>query len=552
MNISKGIPENNAIYLNYIEGLETQEYKVDISESQVCLQASTDCGMLYAIQTLRQIIRQEGLVIPCLEITDYPQIKNRGLYYDVTRCRIPTLDYMKKLVDTLSFYKINQLHLYIEHTYMFKRLSEVWRDDTPLTSNEILELDAYCQERNVELVPSIAAFGHLYKVLRTKTYRSLSEREELCDDSFSFVDRMEHHTLDVSNEESFQFVTSLIEEYMPLFKSDKFNICGDETFDLGKGKSEKLADTIGEQEMYVQYIKRLCEYLVERGKTPMFWGDIICESPDAIKKLPEKTICLNWGYSANVDEVNTEKLAKAGARLYNCPGVSGWNQFVNQVEVSYENIRRMCAYGIKYGVEGILNTDWGDYGHVNHPDMAMTGIIYGAAFSWNKDIPEFDDINQQISVVQYGDRKEAFVKIVSNISTLWKYKWEDLVWFKEKEKNEWDESSILELKQALSDLKSKKKELQEYVAKMNGHKKEIIRPYLIAVDGMILLQRIGIALSGHKQDASLAESIEKWFYYYKTEWRKVSREAELFHIQEVICWIADYLRSIENKKESDF
>lgn len=131
LNITKGISDNHAIYLNYMEGLEAQEYRVGISESQICLQASTDCGMLYAIQTLRQIIRQEGLAIPCLDISDYPQIRNRGLYYDVTRCRIPTLDYMKKLVDTLSFYKINQLHLYIEHTYMFKRLSEVWRDDTP-------------------------------------------------------------------------------------------------------------------------------------------------------------------------------------------------------------------------------------------------------------------------------------------------------------------------------------------------------------------------------------------------------------------------------------
>ena len=43
---------------------------------------------------------------------------------------------------------------------------------------------------------------------------------------------MGHHTIDVSNEESIALVGSLIEQYVPLFRSEKFNICCDETFDL--------------------------------------------------------------------------------------------------------------------------------------------------------------------------------------------------------------------------------------------------------------------------------------------------------------------------------
>ena len=63
----------------------------------------------------------------------------------------------------------------MEHTFLFRGFSEVWRDDTPLTAEDILELDAYCRKRHIELVPSIACFGHLYKVLRTKTYGELCE-----------------------------------------------------------------------------------------------------------------------------------------------------------------------------------------------------------------------------------------------------------------------------------------------------------------------------------------------------------------------------------------
>ena len=71
-----------------------------------------------------------------------------------------------------------------------------------------MELDAYCRKRHIELVPSIACFGHLYKVLRTKTYGELCEMPGMEKEPFGFVDRMRHHTLDVSNPESIQLVTN--------------------------------------------------------------------------------------------------------------------------------------------------------------------------------------------------------------------------------------------------------------------------------------------------------------------------------------------------------
>ena len=105
-----------------------------------------------------------------------------------------------------------------------------------------------------------------------------------------------------------------------------------------------------------------CGIILWMCKTPMFWGDIICEFPEAVQELPKETICLNWGYDADWPEDSTRKLSEAGARLYNCPGVSGWDQLVNQIRVSYENISRMCQYASNYHAEGLLNTDWGDCG----------------------------------------------------------------------------------------------------------------------------------------------------------------------------------------------
>ena len=87
--------------------------------------------------------------MPCMRIHDFPDIRNRGFYHDVTRGRVPTLSYLKGLADNLAFYKINQMQLYIEHSYLFEDLSEMWRDDTPLTAQDILELDAYCRKLHI-------------------------------------------------------------------------------------------------------------------------------------------------------------------------------------------------------------------------------------------------------------------------------------------------------------------------------------------------------------------------------------------------------------------
>ena len=174
---------------------------------------------------------------------------------------------------------------------------------------------------------------------------------------------------------------------------------------LGKGKSKPLADEKGVHRLYIDYVKELCEFLVAKGKKPMFWGDIICAQPELIKELPEETVCLTWGYAAEQREHEAKVMAEAGARQYLCPGVGGWNQWMNLVENSYKNIARMCGYARKYHAEGVLNTDWGDCGHINQPDFSLPGMIYGAVFSWGDDTDSFEELNEQISRLAYGDRR---------------------------------------------------------------------------------------------------------------------------------------------------
>lgn len=560
VSITRGSKKENSIYIESDSHLEEQEYQISITQANVTITGGNHAGIFYGIQTLRQIIGQSGCCLCGIEITDYPEIPHRGYYYDVTRGRIPTLTYLKELADTLAHYKINQLQLYIEHSFLFEQFSEMWRDDTPITSEEILELDTYCLERNIELVPSIASFGHLWKLLSTKTYAHLCELEDSDKADFSYIARMQHHTIDVTNPESISFIQSMLEQYIPLFTSNHFNICADETFDLGTGKSQEKANEVGKETLYINFINQLCEFLIEKGKRPMIWGDIICGFPEKINQLPKEIIYLNWGYAANQKEDETKILYDAGAAQYNCPGVGSWNQFIPCMHSSYCNILRMCSYAVKYHSIGILNTDWGDFGHINHPKFSIFGIIYGAAFSWNKKEISFEEINKQISLLEFLDPTESIGSIIAMTEQGTIFSWENAVRFMEyhtvknytqKEDFKIKELNFNRLKEANQLLGQTKNLLSSITKNLDTIKRKRIVEYQIAIDGMILFNNIAAVIAKKKFHKEIpypihaeetASQLEQWFYYYKQLWRSVSKESELFHIQDVINWYADYLR----------
>ncbi len=551
LSITRGGSCKAAVTLSVDSTMGEEEYRLDVQEDGIRIAGGADRGVLYGVQTLRQIVRQEGVCIPYVTVHDYPAIKNRGFYHDVTRGRIPTLSYLKKLADNIAFYKMNQLQLYIEHTYLFEGLSEMWRDDTPLTAQDILEFDAYCRKLNIELVPNISCFGHLYKLLRTKTYEHLCEIPEPRKEPFGLRDRMMHHTINVSDEESLALIKSLIDQFMPLFTSEHFNIGADETFDLGKGKNLQRAEQIGMDRLYIDFVKELCEYVVSKGKKPMFWGDIICDFPQVIKELPEETICLNWGYEKEQSDESTRKLAAAGAVQYNCPGVSGWNQFVNRLDVAYENIKRMCSYALQYGTEGVLTTDWGDYGHINHPDFGIPGRIYGAAFSWNRNIPDFEEINRKISRVEFGDVSEKLVSVMAEIPSCQVFNWEEAVRYIECKTPVPTADELAGIKEALQNLERIADTLRHMTPGLSGQTLSLVHACLVAIRGIELFQKIGVALSARGyhtepvldvEGGVLAQELEEWFMYYKEVWRSVSRESELYQLQDVIFCYADLLR----------
>lgn len=389
-------------------------------------------GVRNGVQTLRQLIRQNGAVLPVLQIEDAPAYQIRGYYLDATRGRVPTLAWLKQWADKLCLYKYNQLQLYIEHTFAFDGMSETWRGSSPLTPADILEFDQYCANLGIELVPSVSTFGHQYVAMRTQELRELGEFPEDADRPFSFIERMRHHTLNVADDRAFAFSTQLVDSYLQLFRTKRFNICADETFDLGKGQSKQEAQRVGVATLYATYVGKLCEHLSQQGHEPMFWGDIAIEMPEILETLPNNVTLLNWQYDPEATDEKIQLVAKAGAKQIVCPAVWGWNALLPRIDDAWNNIARIARYGLDCGAEGMLVTDWGDFGHINDPRMAVPGMIFGAQYAWNPagNIAENtaeNDLLARISRVEYGDCSARFVALLRNASAQAVFTWRELV-----------------------------------------------------------------------------------------------------------------------------
>ena len=522
-----------------------QSYTLTVDAEAVCIIGNDEAGLLHGVQTLRQIIRQSGWTLPAMLITDAPDYPVRGFYHDQTRGRIGTLDWLKQLADEACFYKLNHLELYVEHTYLYRDLTELWATAVdPLTPEDIMALDDYCAARGVELVPSMSSFGHLLELLRTKTYAPLCETENGTAMPSTMFNRMAHLTIDPCNPASFELVASMLDEYMALFRTDKFNICADETFDLGKGRNQGKS----EEELYMPFVKKLCAHVAASGRTPLFWGDIVLRFPEAVNQLPKGTICLNWGYSENVTEDGTRTLAAAGATQYLCPGTRGWNTFLPLMNASHENIRRMAEYGRKYGAAGFLNTDWGDYGHINDPRFSIPGLAAGACASWGE-LPAPDDLWEALSVVAYGDRSGQALKHVATLSEAMVYSWWHIVNHKE-----WKQGRFVRNEDPLSvkdaaliaaadaTIARETAALKACARCIDEAGRGMIARWLLGAEAIHLWNHAAHAVATGDKDAALAMKMERWLRRYQAQWREVSRESELWRIRDVAVWYANELR----------
>jgi hypothetical protein len=376
-------------------------------------------GIFYGLCTLRQLIMQYRRYLPYLSINDYPDFPARGVMLDISRDKVPTMETLYMLVDELAALKINEFQLYIEHTFAYQDHREVWEHASPMTPQEILELDVYCKKRHVDLVPNQNSLGHMERWLKFPRYLPLAETPE------GFVMPWNNEfrsasTIDPSDPESLKLIKSLYAEYLPYFSSGLFNIGGDEPWELGQGKNKQAIQERGGR-VYLDWITRLHELVQGHGRRMQFWGDIIMKYPELVPEIPENVIALEWGYeSTHPFDAHGAVFAKSGVPFYVCPGTSSWNSLIGRTDNAIGNLHNAAENGLKHGAIGYLITDWGDRGHWQPLSVSFLGFAVGVAVSWCYEANKDQDIRPLLDRFIFKDRAGVMGDLVYELGNVYK------------------------------------------------------------------------------------------------------------------------------------
>lgn len=284
-----------------MDRLAADAYRLVVDTSGIIITAHQPAAMLNGILTVLQLAytQSAGGELPAMLIEDRPRFVYRGLHLDVSRHFYP-LSFLKKFIDLMALYKFNTFHWHLTDGAGWRleikkypeltrkaawRTHAVWKDwqqhgrryleaGDPnasggyYTQAEARELVAYAMRKGITIIPEIEMPGHSEEVLAV--YPQLS-----C------IGKPYHHAeFCIGNEETFLFLTNVLDEVTNIFPSEYIHIGGDEVnkeswTSCAKCKArmeEKGLKEVGELQHYA--VGRIDSFLRSRGKKLIGWDEI--------------------------------------------------------------------------------------------------------------------------------------------------------------------------------------------------------------------------------------------------------------------------------------
>lgn len=316
---------DNSIEINYSDRLKDSEaYDLTITPSKVLIEASDSQGMFYALQTIRQLLPEQvelktkvsdALFLPALHIFDKPAFSWRGTMIDVSR-HFFSIDYLKRHIDRMAFYKMNKLHLHLTDDqgwrieikkYPALTAQGAWRkfnnQDTVclnlakentdfeidqryiinkdgmklyggyFTQDQIRDLVQYAAERHVDVIPEIDMPGHMLAAVSAYPY--------LADVTEIGWGKLFSTPLCPCKEEAYTFMEDVLSEVMEIFPSKYIHIGADEVDKTTWEKSDLCKQLMEREnikslnELQTYFVHRVSEFIKSKGRQVIAWDDVL-------------------------------------------------------------------------------------------------------------------------------------------------------------------------------------------------------------------------------------------------------------------------------------
>ncbi|HEX6427852.1 MAG TPA: family 20 glycosylhydrolase, partial [Niastella sp.] len=306
--VSDRIPVNNFISLEIDAAVVShyEGYQLHIDKRSIRCIGHDAGGVLYALQTLRQLWRVEknNIKVPGYTINDYPRFEYRGMALDVSRHLFP-VSFIKKYIDLLALYKFNTFHWHLTDDQgwrieikKYPKLQSVaaWRNETLIghkkelphrfdgkryggyyTQQQIKEVVQYAADRHITIIPEIEMPGHAMAALTAYPALGCTGGPYKAATFWGVFDDV----YCAGSDSTFVFLQNVLDEVMALFPSSYIHIGGDEcpkTRWKACTKCQQRKQTLGlsdEHALQSYFIQRVEKYLNSKGRQIIGWDEIL-------------------------------------------------------------------------------------------------------------------------------------------------------------------------------------------------------------------------------------------------------------------------------------
>lgn len=395
-------------------------YVLEVNDKGVAVTARTEAGLFYGCQTLEQLLedsRDFGREIPRMKITDYPAIAYRAVHLD-TKHHLDRMDYYYRMIDRLARYKVNAIIWELEDKLRFTRHPEIGAPNA-ISKQEMQALCRYAKERNVEISPLVQGLGHAGFIL--KHHWELRENPA-SDWEFCPSDPRTY-------EVQFDLYLDALEA-MPYGKY--LHVGGDEITAIGiDDRCKATGKTAFELQMI--WLKKVCQFAVEHGRTPIFWDDMPLKYASiwelvlsnkseeevakvwntdkldkAINLFPKECVYMRWKYEDATAPAH-QRLLKwyhdKGLKVMGATAASaGDSPFLPRQNTRSEYVKGFSQLVADNQLEGILATAWDDGSP--HLETVWRGFIAQGEFGWNPSARDIETFKRVHAQREYGFRPE--------------------------------------------------------------------------------------------------------------------------------------------------
>ena len=302
-------PSEKSITFKINTKIKNEEaYELIVTPEEIHIQAKTERGIFYGIQSLLQLIPidiqdHKVAAIPCLVIKDQPEFKYRGMHLDVGR-HLYSVDFIKKYIDMMARLKMNTFHWHLTEDQgwrieikKYPKLQEIaaFRETTLVghyndvphqfdgkryggyyTQEQIKEIVAYAEARQVTIIPEIEMPGHSQAAIAAYPALGCTGNKVKVATKWGVFEEIY-----CPKESTFKFLEDVIDEVVELFPGNYIHIGGDEapkTRWKNCPHCQKLIKEKGlkdEDELQRYFIERMEKYLNSKGKQLIGWDEIL-------------------------------------------------------------------------------------------------------------------------------------------------------------------------------------------------------------------------------------------------------------------------------------